>query len=344
MMGRQRVACPRSTSRAVRPRTCLTEPGCLVALIRCVVVALLAGVSVVFAAGSAPQSDLDAFMARVLQRRDENWKKLRQYVLDEREQAALVRSGAPLWGERRDYTWFIRDGMFVRSPLRVNGVDVPEDDRVEYEDEFARRAQSRERAGGDESTAGGPADVPSSAEALLTGAREPQFIDTAYFLKFKFEPGRYALVGRETFEGRDLVRIEYFPERLFDHERDDQSRRRAERRRDGNEDVEASTERMLNKVSLVTLWVEPEAHQIVRYTFDNVDIDFLPGAWLLRVTEARATMTMSQPFPDVWLPREVDMQFGAMLASGAMDVRYRLEYYNYREASTSGRMKVPGER
>ena len=74
-----------------------------------------------------------------------------------------------------------------------------------------------------------------------------------------------------------------------------------------------------------------------------MDIDFLPGAWLLRVTEAKATMTMSQPFPDVWLPREVEMRFGAMLASGAMDVRYRLEYHNYREASTSGRMKVPGE-
>src|SRR5687767_3360777 len=31
------------------------------------------------------QSDLDAFMGRVLARRDVNWKKLQQYVLEERE-------------------------------------------------------------------------------------------------------------------------------------------------------------------------------------------------------------------------------------------------------------------
>ena len=40
---------------------------------------------------------------------------------------------------------------------------------------------------------------------------------------------------------------------------------------------------MMNKVSLVTIWVEPKSHQIVKYTFDNVNFDFLPAAWLLRL-------------------------------------------------------------
>ena len=43
-------------------------------------------------------------------------------------------------------------------------------------------------------------------------------------------------------------------------------------------------------------------HQIVKYTFDNVWMDFLPVAWLVRVDDIRASMTMGQPFPDVWLP------------------------------------------
>jgi len=34
-------------------------------------------------AGRQPQTDLDVFMARVLDRRDENWKKLHDYILSE---------------------------------------------------------------------------------------------------------------------------------------------------------------------------------------------------------------------------------------------------------------------
>ena len=65
------------------------------------------------------QTDLDAFMQQVLARRDDNWKKLQQYILDEREQIELRGpSGRRLWGEQRDFTWYLRDGFFVRSPVR----------------------------------------------------------------------------------------------------------------------------------------------------------------------------------------------------------------------------------
>ena len=33
----------------------------------------------------------------------------------------------------------------------------------------------------------------------------------------------------------------------------------------------------MNKVALITLWVEPSTHQIVKYTFDNVDFEFPAG-------------------------------------------------------------------
>jgi hypothetical protein len=59
------------------------------------------------------------------------------------------------------------------------------------------------------------------------------------------------------------------------------------------------------------------------------------------VNDLEATMTMAQPFPGVWLPRDVDMRLSAMLAIGSVDFQYRLDYLNYREAATSGRI-VPG--
>src|SRR5436305_994829 len=89
-----------------------------------------AGLIVLMTAGApgvpsvaAGQSDLDAFMQQVVARRDDNWKKLQQYVLDEREEFDLRGpANVRLWGEQREYTWFIRDGFFIRSPLKFNGV------------------------------------------------------------------------------------------------------------------------------------------------------------------------------------------------------------------------------
>lgn len=298
------------------------------------------------AAPRAAQSDLDTFMASVLASRDENWKKLQQYILDEREQIEVVGPArARLWGDQRDYTWFIRDGFFVRSPVKANGATVSEADRRKYEDDFLRRAKAREK-GADAGRGDAPASTqaPSTVEGLIAQTRQPQFIDSAYFLRFKFEAGHYALAGRETIDGRETLRIEYYPARLFTHEQNAEDQRRRERRRDANEDVEASMERMMNKVALVTLWVDVPAHQIVRYTFDNVDLDFLPGAWLLRIDDMKASMTMSQPFPGVWLPRDVDALFTATMAVGDVGVHYRLAYHDYREATSSGRVILPAAR
>src|SRR5471032_601979 len=95
------------------------------------------------------QTDLDAFMRQVVARRDDNWKKLQQYVLDEREQLELRGpTRAPIWGERRDYTWYIRDGFFVRSPLKFNGATIGEAERKKYEADYLEQAKARDRRSG----------------------------------------------------------------------------------------------------------------------------------------------------------------------------------------------------
>jgi hypothetical protein len=310
---------------------------------------LVSGAAGPVADGLVPQSDLDQFMERVLARRDENWKRLQQYILDEREQFELRGPlNVPIWGQRREYTWYIRDGFFVRSPRTANGVAVSEEERREYEDEFLRRAKDRDQEApkrGDategEKTPERQAaiEAPANMEAFLSQTRRPQFIDSAYFLKFKFEAGKYALVGRETFENRDVLRIEYYPTRMFakENEPDDEG---AQEGKPSREDAAgAAVGRLMNKVALITIWVEPATHQIVKYTFDNLHLDFLPAAWLVRLDDLRATMTMSQPFTDVWLPRDLEMQFGATLAAGSITARYRIDYDDYREAATSGRIK-----
>jgi hypothetical protein len=287
----------------------------------------------------AAQNDLDAFMRQVVARRDDNWKKLQQYILDEREQMELRGPGRlPLWGERRDYTWYIRDGFFVRSPLKFNGVTIGEADRRKFEADYLAQQQRRDRRGrGDTAAAKDEVIDVGDLDGLIKQTREPQFISSAYFLRFKFEEGKYALVGRETLDGHEVLRIEYFPARMFggtDRRRNGKERSAADKARD------AEFQRLMNKVALVTLWVEPKAHQIVKYTFDNVGFDFLPTQWLVHVSDAKATMTVGQPFPDVWLPASLEINLALTLAVGQLDLRYALEYHDYRVPNVTSKVGV----
>ena len=324
------------------------------------VAALAAGaaVSAVPAPSLPIQKNLDAFMKDVLARRDENWKKLQQYILDEKEKMEVrAVGGMPVWGERREYQWYVRDGYFVRSPITADGVKISDDERQKYEDNFLKRVKAREKAEAEKSK-GGAAEVPAeptapptpNVESLLTQTRQPQFVDSAYFMKFKFDQGTYALAGKEKFGDHDVLRIEYYPTKLFNDD-EQRERRRAEAAKKGEktdpkrargDQFEDSLNHLMNKNSLVTLWVEPTEKQIVRYKFDNVKMDFLPAAWLVRVEALKATMNMSEPFKNVWLPKDVEIEFSALLAIGPLDFRYRLDYHDYREAKTSGRIRGRG--
>ena len=331
--------------------------------------ALLAVARPAHAPLAAAPNDLDAFMRQVLAKRDDNWKKLQQYILDEREKIEIRGPGhLPLWGDQREYTWYVRDGYFVRSPLQFNGVTIGEDDRRKYETDFLQRVKEREKRDAERrSVSVGPAGVtvsegpdkakdktaeaadktretpadealPAGLDGLIRQTRQPQFISSAYFLRFRFEEGKYALVGREQLDGRDVMRIEYYPTKLYSH---DQSRRQA-RSHDKDDPEDIQIQRMLNKVALITLWVEPKSHQIVKYTFSNVGFDFLPAQWLVRVNDLSATMTMEQPFPDVWLPHGLEMTAAMTLAVGGFDLRYTLDYHDYRQPDVKAKVRIKG--
>jgi hypothetical protein len=297
--------------------------------------------------GAVPaETDLDAFMREVVARRDDNWKKLQQYVFDEHEQFDMRGPNrVQVWGERRDYTWFIRDGFFVRSPLKINGVAIGESDRVKPEATYLKQAQERDKRPqrGDASPSPADAadaptgDLAQDVGGVISQTRQPQFISSAYFLRFKFEEGKYALVGRETLDGREVLRVEYFPTRMFGGT----DRRRTGKARSSDDAArDAAFQRLMNKVALITLWIEPKAHQIVKYTFDNVGFDFLPAQWLVHISDLKATMNVSQPFPDVWLPTSLQVDLALMAAIGEMDLRYSLDYHDYRVPSVTSKVGI----
>jgi len=332
----------------------------------------IAGIAVTLLTFSAPasaprlsaQTDLDAFMKAVVTRSDDNWKKLQQYIFDERDEIVLNGPGGiRMWGEQRDYTWFIREGYFIKSPVKANGAVVGEDIRRKFEDAYLRgmkRREARDRQAGPENAPRDSAGVgvvarpdnndnadtapaPTSVDGLIQQTRQPQFVSSAYFLRFKFDEGRYALAGREKFEGRDVLRIEYYPTKLYG---DENRRRRGRRgappreRTEKEQRQEADFLRLMNKVAVITIWVEPSTHQIVKYTFDNIDFDFLPVPWLIEIDSLKASMTMSQPFAGVWMPKDLDIGAAFTMAIGQFSFSQTIAYRDYREANVKSKFKV----
>jgi hypothetical protein len=321
------------------------------------------------ASGSRPATnELDVFMQKVLARREVNRKTLEQYILDETESFEILGPGRwPLYRTKRDYTWYVRDGMHVRSPVRFNGVKIAEDARERYEARWIRRERERQerKAKNDKD---GKDDKESSDVSITTEGvqvnvggtpmpTEPRFVSEAYFMDFKFEAGNYYLAGRERLEGHEVLKIEYYPTKMFGD--DERRESRSEEQEDGNQkpapkpdpkdekrdrqrkQVENEIERRMNKTALITLWVDPAEHQIVKYTFDNVWLDFLPASWMVKIDDIRASMTMGQPFPGVWLPRELNIHSGITLANGSYEGGYERKFEEYRLAEVATKMRIP---
>ena len=450
------------------------------------------------ATSAGAQNEVDEFMERVLAQRDENRITLQDYVLDEQETFELVGPGrVVLQSFRREYTWYVRDGYLIRSPVRVDGVEIDETRRLEAEEEWLRQEERRsvrrqrqkrplsrrtvhddvtttiERLWGDdidgelaediaedarlwdddmaaivasadriledldgvaavgfgrtverlrdgfvmleeerlealevgglldavapeligalgeadepevgqlvellelavERGLSAPAAVDALTDAVSTATAagqlaraqtldrlrdaladaatvaetdagrvgevaaqaslQPRFVSESYFMDFEFEPGNYYLVGREELAGREVLRIEYYPQQMFSDERV----QREETDRDEREDeIEAG----FDKTSLVTLWIDQTEHQIVKFTFDNVGFEFLPARWLVRLDDLKASMVMGQPIADVWLPERVELNGTLTMANGSFNVVYARTFTDYRQADTGARIR-----
>ena len=338
---------------------------------------------------AVPLTDLDAFMSRVLERRNENWKTLHDYILSERETFRILGPGGiPLAGQRREFQWFIRDGYLVRSPVKANGASLSEADRRKYEADWLKKEQNREQRAKEKAAKKDKAvkqdadsveaevveelrsiEPGSDKEVVALVGTEPRFISEAYFMKFPFEPGNYYLAGRETIDGRPVVKVEYYPTRLFteDEERGKKEvtitaggdvkvqaagekppgkeKPKTPAKRDKEDEIEDEIEAALNKVTMVTMWIDPQEFQIVRFAFDNADWGFLPGRAIVRVDQAKATMAMGRYFDNVWLPKAIAFNFGATFAAGSYTFRYTRDFYDYRKGEVSAKIRgyVPKE-
>ncbi len=351
------------------------KPRCRV---RCLVV-LFIGSNLLAASwthSAIAQNEIDAFMQRVLQRREVAWQALSEHVFNERISTEIEGPLAVALGNRvREYSWFVRDGFLVRSPITIDGATVGVDDRNDYERRWLERERERgiaaRRTAERGSSVDGAVDTSTAAASPGLAAAGSQAtkvsldmqgaVEREYFLGFRFEPGNYVLAGRETLDGRSVLRIEYYPRKMFagenrpafwelgdpgpaaeggshDEGRETRGDEAAPERSTDEERVFGFDEhaaRKFNKTTLVTLWIDPEIEQIVRIVFDNVGDEFLRVSLLVRVQNVRATMTMHEPIEGVWLPRDIELVASALAATGEYEVTYRRAFSDYKRADVS---------
>ena len=233
------------------------------------------------------QTDLDAFMARVLARRDENWKKLQQYVLEERETFQIDgAAGSRLFGFEREYSWFVRDGVFIRSPLKADGVAIGE----------AERRQEENRVAAARAAAGSP-----SRGARPGWNLEPRFVSSAYFLDSSSTPGSTPLPHASSstdarFSASSTTRRSCLP-------KDGRARTGGLRERD--DQIEEKMNKVVARDALdgSRRAPDPAVPSSATSTWTSC-----PAALLARVDSLSSSMRMGEPFPGVWLPRSIGMR------------------------------------
>ncbi len=261
---------------------------------------------------AAADNEIDRLVQEALDSRHAaEWRRLGDFVLRETLAVAVdAPSDSPLAGFRRtrEYEWYVRDGRAVRSPVRVDGVAIGEARRRGYERDWLREEQRR-RA----SPEAGDSDPDP----------EPRFVtDFHYFLESELKPGDCYLVRREVAARRDVVRLECYPTGIL-----------AER-------AAHPIERGIRKTSTLTLWVDAEARRIVKYTFENAGLDFLPLQRLVRANGFLASLEMA-PVGGVWMPARMTLAADITTARGEIDVTVTQRFFEYREAETGARLVDP---
>ena len=93
-----------------------------------------------------------------------------------------------------------------------------ERERLERKD-----AKAADKEKGEAETPEPPRSDDPAAPSGATPIPTPRFVSEAYFMDFKFEPGNYYLAGREQLEGHQVLRIEYYPKRMFNDSEEDKN-------------------------------------------------------------------------------------------------------------------------
>ena len=164
---------------------------------------------------------------------------------------------------------------------------------------------------------------------------EPRFlVDHHYYTDWTFEPGRFYLAGREAADGREVLRIEYYP--------------LPEEREEPDEFVDRVVG-ATHRGTLHTFRVDPASLEIVEHTVENGGLPGFPLRWLLRVDRFRASMALAPfaaagPLREIRMPQRVEVRGSLTTGLGDLEVVVTREFFDYRRTEGAGALRPAPDR
>ena len=254
----------------------------------------------------------------------------------------------------------MRDGLHVRSPVRFDGVTVGEDARQQYEDDLdparagaagargkkERRTEGKAQQDGDQredaeragSDSDDPRPAPSAARPCRRRASSPKPTSwtSSSSRATTTSPAANSSKAR-TCCGSSTTRRRCSTTTTSDKRRTAQKEEAVEQKRDRTQRRAGAKGRRGHRAADEQ---DGAGHALGRSRpsirssstpSTTSGWTSCPAAGWCKVDDIRASMTMGQPFPGVWLPREMNIHAGITLAT-ARSRRLRAAFADYRQA------------
>ena len=266
---------------------------------------LFAYLMLVFSAQPS-ESEIDLFMRAVLENQKAAQEALTQFVFTEEERFEVRNARNAVQESRRgSYVWFERGGKLVRSPVSINGTEIGESGRLDYEN------------------------------SLLTGGKKGKRradIAEDSFFNFTYEPGAYFFAGREEREGRSVILIEYYPREHFTNTGRDPIGSRGDK-----------YDPAFDKTSLIFFRIDEKERQIVSVDFRNITSNYLPSSWIVEFDDFTSTLVNRRTESGAWVPARVELKVVLNQAEETFQVELLRTFGDYKRADVNIEFAVPTE-
>jgi hypothetical protein len=211
---------------------------------------------------------------------------------------------------KKSYDWFVRDGVFVRSPKSINGVAISPSQRAAAEEKWLKEKGKDEKAKG---LLDYYFELINDHWAAIE-KHPPYYKFKPSEIYYPFVSGRFIYMGEKIIENHNVAEIIYQPtyEEIIPN--------KASRR------ILGSRLDPFRSINLV-FHIIPEMHRIVKLTegFESIPIEALTIIH---------SMTMAEWDKNIWLPKKFSFLFycngGCTEERGRM--YYTREYHSFKKA------------